>query len=114
MSRVKRGFKARRRRNKVLKLAKGFHFDRRSKFKHASETVKRALHYAYKSRRRFKREIRSLWIVRISAAAKELGTSYSKLIGGLKKSNILLNRKMLSELAATDLKGFTALKSLIK
>ena len=108
MARVKRGFKARQRRNKILKLAKGFHFDRRTKFKHASETVRRALHYAFIGRRLLKRDIRKLWIVRINAGARMLGTSYSQLISGLKKKDITINRKMLSELAVHDFKAFTA------
>ncbi len=108
MARVKRGFKARQRRNKVLKLAKGYHFDRRTKFKHASETVRRALHYAFIGRRLLKRDIRKLWIVRINAGARMLGTSYSQMISGLKKKDITINRKMLSELAVHDFKAFTA------
>lgn len=106
MARVKRGFKARRRRNKVLKLAKGFHFDRRTKYRHTAETVKRALHYAYKSRRLLKRDMRRLWITRISAATKVLGGSYSRFIGALKKNNVEINRKMLSEIAARDFDSF--------
>ena len=109
MARVKRGFKARQRRNKILKLAKGFHFDRRTKFKHASETVRRALHYAFIGRRLLKRDVRKLWIVRINAGARMLGTSYSQLISGLKKKDITINRKMLSELAIHDFKAFTAI-----
>ncbi len=109
MARVKRGFKARQRRNKVLKLAKGFHFDRRTKYKHASETVRRALHYAFIGRRLLKRDIRKLWIVRINAGARMLGTSYSKFIDGLKKKDITINRKMLSELAVHDFNAFKAL-----
>ena len=109
MARVKRGFKARQRRNKVLKLAKGFHFDRRTKFKHASETVRRALHYAFIGRRLLKRDIRKLWIVRINAGARMLGTSYSQFVSGLKKKDITINRKMLSELAIHDFKAFTAI-----
>lgn len=108
MARARGGFKTRQRRNKVLKLAKGFHFDRRTKFKHASETVKRALHYAYKSRRLLKRDMRALWIVRINAACRLLDTSYSKLINSLKVKNVLINRKMLAELAAKDFDGFKA------
>ncbi len=114
MSRVRRGFKARRRRNKVLKLAKGFHFDRRTKYKHTAETVKRALHYAYIGRRLLKRDMRKLWIIRIGAAAKLLETSYSRLMGGLKKNGCELNRKMLAEIAATDFEGFKAIKDSIK
>lgn len=108
MARARRGFKARKRRNKVLKLAKGFHFSRRQKYYHAAETVKRALHYKYIGRRLLKRDMRKLWIVRISAAAKLLDTSYSKLMGALKKKNIGLNRKMLSEIASRDFEGFKA------
>ncbi len=109
MSRVRRGFTARQRRNKVLKLAKGFHFSRRQKYYHAAETVKRALHYKYISRRLLKRDMRRLWITRISAASKLLGTSYSKFMGQLKKNDIEINRKMLSELAARDFEAFKAI-----
>lgn len=109
MARVKRGFKARQRRNKVLKLAKGFHFDRRTKYKHASETVRRALHYAFIGRRLLKRDVRKLWIVRINAGARMLGTSYSKFIDGLKKKDITINRKMLAELAVHDFNAFKAI-----
>lgn len=109
MARVKRGFKARRRRNKILKLAKGFHFDRRRKYKHTAETVKRALHNMYKGRRLLKRDMRRLWIVRINAASKSLGTSYSKFMHALKTKNIELNRKMLAEIAARDFEGFKAI-----
>ncbi len=106
MARAKRGFKARRRRNRVLKLAKGFHFDRRRKYRHTAETVKRALHYMYQARRILKRDMRRLWITRISAATKMLGGSYSKFIGDLKKNNVTINRKMLSEIAARDFESF--------
>jgi len=109
MSRVRRGFKARRRRNKVLKLAKGFKFDRRTKFRHAVQTVIRALHNSYKGRRLLKRDMRRLWVVRVGAATKELGKSYSKFIGDLKAKDIRLNRKMLSEIAARDAQGFKAI-----
>ena len=106
MSRVRRGFKARKRRNKILKLAKGFHFSRRSHYKCAAETVGRALHFRYKGRRLLKRDMRKLWILRISAGVKVLGGSYSKFINALKNSNIELNRKMLAEIAARDFEGF--------
>ncbi len=109
MSRVRRGFKARQRRNKILKLAKGFHFDRRTKYKHASETVRRALHYAFIGRRLLKRDIRKLWIVRINAGARMLGTTYSRFISGLYKKDITINRKMLSELAVRDFNAFKAI-----
>lgn len=113
MSRVRRGFKARRRRNKILKLAKGFHFDRRTKYRHAQITVERALHNQYTTRRLLKRDMRSLWCVRISAACKDLGTSYSKFIGALGKKGILLNRKMLGEIAMNDVAGIAALNSFV-
>jgi large subunit ribosomal protein L20 len=109
MARVRRGFKARQRRNKILKLAKGFHFDRRTKYKHASETVRRALHYAYKGRRLLKRDMRRLWVVRINAGARMLGTSYSQFISALKKKDITINRKMLSELAIRDFNAFKSI-----
>jgi len=114
MSRVRRGFKARRRRNKILKLAKGFKFDRRTKFRHAAQTVEKALYNQYKTRRIFKRDIRKLWIVRINAAARICGTNYSRMMNALKKNNNNLNRKMLSEIAATDFEGFKALASSLK
>ncbi len=114
MSRVRRGFKARRRRNRIFKLAKGYHFDRRTKFYHAAETVKRALHYAYMSRRLLKRDMRKLWIIRIGAAAKQLDSSYSKLMGALKVKGVGLNRKMLAHLAATDFEGFKAVYQQVK
>lgn len=114
MSRVKRGFKARRRRNKVLKLAKGFHFDRRTKYKHTAETVKRALHNMYKGRRILKRDMRRLWITRISAASKVVGSSYSRFMNSLKKNNVQLNRKMLADIAARDFEGFKAIFNSLK
>ncbi len=114
MSRVRRGFKARRRKNKIFKLAKGFHFDRRTTYRQTAETVKRALHYMYKSRRLFKRDMRRLWIVRIGAASSELGMSYSKFMGALKQKNIKLNRKMLAEIAARDNAAFKAIYDSVK
>ena len=113
MSRVTRGYKARRRRNDIRKLAKGFHFSRRQKYRATAETVKRALHYSYIGRRLLKRDQRSLWILRISAGAKLLGSSYSKFMGNLKKSGSALNRKMLSEIAARDFKAFKAIDQAI-
>ena len=114
MARAKRGFKRKRRVNRIFKLAKGFHFDRRTKYRHAVQTVTRALHNAYKGRRLLKRDMRRLWIIRIGAGAKQLGTSYSKFMGTLKKNNIEINRKMLSEIAATDFEGFKAIHSSLK
>ena len=107
MARVTRGFKARRRRNKVLKLAKGFRGGRHRLYKTATEAVDRALSYAYRDRRNKKRDFRRLWITRISAAAKLNGTSYSKLMGGLKKADVELDRKILSNMAILDPNGFS-------
>jgi large subunit ribosomal protein L20 len=107
MARVTRGFKARRRRNKVLKLAKGFRGGRHRLYRSATEAVDRALNYAYRDRRNKKRDFRSLWIARISAAAKQNGTSYSRLMGGLKKAGVELDRKVLSNMASLDPNAFT-------
>jgi large subunit ribosomal protein L20 len=106
MPRVTRGFKARRRRKKVLKLAKGFRGGRHSLFRTATEAVDRALCYAYRDRRTKKRDFRRLWITRISAAAKLNNTSYSKLMGGLKKADVELDRKVLANMAIMDPSGF--------
>jgi large subunit ribosomal protein L20 len=108
MPRVTRGFKARRRRNKVLKLAKGYRGGKHRLFKTATEAVDRALCYAYRDRRTKKREFRQLWITRINAAAKQNGTNYSRLISGLSKNAIELDRKVLSNLAIVDPNAFTA------
>jgi large subunit ribosomal protein L20 len=113
MPRVKRGFKARRRRNKVLKLAKGFRGARSRLFKTATEAVDRSLKYAYRDRRVRKREFRGLWIVRISAAAKNNGISYSRFMGALKKADIGLDRKVLSEMAARDPERFSSLVKMV-
>ena len=108
MPRVTRGFKARRRRNKVLSLAKGFRGGKHRLFKTAAEAVDRALCYAYRDRRVKKREFRQLWIARINAAAKQNGISYSRLINGLSKNAIELDRKVLSNLAIVDPNAFSA------
>ncbi len=105
--RVKRGTTARARHKKVLKLTKGYSKGRRSSYRKANEAVLKALSYQYRDRRNKKRDFRSLWITRISAAAKAEGTSYSALMAGLKKANINLNRKMLSELAMNQPKAFS-------
>jgi large subunit ribosomal protein L20 len=109
MPRVKRGFKARRRRNKVLKLAKGYRGARGKLFRSATEAVDRALNYAYRDRRVRKRDFRALWIARINAAARENGLSYSRLIHGMKQAEIGLDRKVLAQLAVTDPSGFVAI-----
>ncbi|MDP2799450.1 MAG: 50S ribosomal protein L20 [Deltaproteobacteria bacterium] len=107
MPRTKRGFKARRRRKKVLALAKGYWGRRSSIFRTAKEAVERAMTYAYRDRRVRKREFRALWIARINAAARLNGLSYSRLMGGLKKTGIELDRKILSDLAISDPACFT-------
>jgi large subunit ribosomal protein L20 len=113
MPRAKRGFKARRRRNKTLKMAKGYRGARSRLYKTATEAVDRALKYAYRDRRVRKREMRGLWIVRISAAVKQHGLSYSRFIGSLKKANIALDRKVLSEMAIHDPERFGQLVKMV-
>jgi large subunit ribosomal protein L20 len=108
MPRAKGGFKSRRRRNKVLKLAKGFRGARSKLFRSATEAVDRALNYAFRDRRVKKRDFRALWIARINAASRENGLSYSRLVFGLKKAEIALDRKILAQLAVTDTAGFSA------
>jgi len=108
MPRAKRGFKARRRRNKVLKLAKGFRGARGKLFRSATEAVDRALNYAFRDRKVKKRDFRALWIARINAASRENGLSYSRLVFGLKKAEIGLDRKILAQLAVVDPAGFSA------
>jgi large subunit ribosomal protein L20 len=112
MARVKRGFKARRRRNKVLKLAKGYRGARSKLFRSATEAVDRALNYAFRDRRVKKRDFRSLWIVRINAASRINGLSYSKFIFGLKKANVQIDRKVLADIAVTDPAGFAQIAAL--
>ena len=107
MSRVKRGNVARKRRNKVLRLARGFRGGNGTLFRTANQRVMKALCNAYRDRRRRKRDFRRLWIARINAASRLNGLSYSKFIGGLKKANIRINRKMLAQLAVTDPQTFT-------
>jgi large subunit ribosomal protein L20 len=102
MSRVKRGFKARRRRKRVLALAKGYRGSRNSRFRTAIHVVRRALCFAYRDRRVKKRDFRRLWIIRINAAARACGLKYSELIDGLKKANISLDRSVLADLAVKD------------
>jgi len=107
MVRVKRGNVARNRRNKILKIAKGFRGTHSKLFRMANQQVMKALRYSYVGRKRRKREFRSLWIVRINAAIRETGSSYSSFISKLKKSEIALNRKMLAQLAVLDKDCFT-------
>ncbi len=114
MARVKKGFKARRRRNKVLKLAKGYRGARSKLFRTAAEAVDKALTYAYTGRKLKKRDFRKLWIARINAAARMNGLSYSRLIDGLKKAAVSLDRKVLADIAVSDPKGFTAVTDMAK
>ncbi|AHF96770.1 MAG: 50S ribosomal protein L20 [Desulfurella sp.] len=107
--RVKTGIVRRRRHKKILKLAKGFYQRRHSTFKNAEESVRRALANAYVGRKERKRQFRRLWIARINAAVRENGLTYSQFINLLKQKNILLNRKMLSELAINNPENFKAL-----
>ncbi len=109
MARVKGALATRKRRNKVLKLAKGYWGARSKHFKMAKEAVMKSGQYAYVGRRQKKRDFRRLWITRISAGCKLNGINYSQFMHGLKKSGIELNRKMLSEIAIADAEGFTAL-----
>ncbi len=107
MARVKRGNVARKRRKKILKLAKGFRGSHSKLFRTANQQVMKALRYAYRDRRNRKRDFRRLWITRINAAARMHGLSYSKLIGQLKQADIELNRKMLAQMAVLDPDGFS-------
>ena len=108
MPRAKRGFKARRRRNRILQAAKGFHSARSRLFAYAKEVVMKSWVYAYAHRRLRKRDFRRLWIARINAAARLNGTSYSRLMHSLKLSNVGLDRKILADLAVADPAGFGA------
>lgn len=106
MARVKRGNVARKRRKKILKLAKGYRAGHSKLFRAANQVVMKALCNAYRDRRRRKRDFRRLWIARINAAARQQGLSYSQFIGKLKKADIQLNRKMLAQLAILDHDAF--------
>lgn len=110
--RVKRGIKARKRRNKVLKLAKGFRGGRSKLYRTAADAVDKALMYSYRDRRARKRDFRRLWIARINAAARMNELSYSKFMHGLKKADVSLDRKVLAELAISDPAGFTQIARL--
>ena len=112
--RVKKGIKARRRRNRVLKLAKGFRGRRKNCYKRANQAVERAQDYATRDRRQKRRDFRALWIVRINAAARLNGTTYSKLIAGLAKNKVAIDRKIMADLAIFDPAGFTAVVAAAK
>lgn len=106
--RIKRGFKARRRRNRILKIAKGFRGKPGNCYRRAAEAVDRALMQSSKDRRVRRRDFRRLWITRINAAARLVGTTYSRLIHGLTSKNIRIDRKMLADLAVNDFAAFEA------
>ena len=114
MSRVKRGVTARKRRRKILKMAKGFFGARSRLIRTATEAVNKAMKYAYRDRRVRKREFRQLWIARINAAARLNNISYSRLVDGMNKAGIELDRKILAELAVNDPQGFARIVSVAK
>ncbi len=114
MPRVKRGTKRRASRRKTLGLAKGFFLTKSKLYRAAQEAVEKSLRYGYKGRRLKKRDFRSLWIVRIGAACREAGISYSRFMNGLKKAEIDLNRKILADMAVNDRAAFNALVAQVK
>lgn len=114
MARVKTAKITRKRHKKVLKLAKGYFGAKHYRFRNANQAVLKSLAYSYVGRKDRKSDFRKLWIARINAAARMNGTTYSKLIAGLKKANISINRKMLAEIAVSDPKAFTEIVNKIK
>jgi large subunit ribosomal protein L20 len=114
MPRAKGGFKTRRRRKKVLERAKGYYGAKSRLFRVATETVDKALQYAYRDRKAKKREFRALWIIRINAAVRAMGLNYSQFMSGLKKANIVLDRKALADLAYHDPKAFSQIAETVK
>jgi large subunit ribosomal protein L20 len=114
MPRVKRGTKARKRHKKILKLAKGYVGGRRKQYRQARETVEKGLTYAYRDRRVRKREFRGLWIVRINAAARQHGLSYSQFMHGLQQGGVGVDRKVLADLAVRDPAGFQEFAQIAK
>ncbi len=114
MARIKRAVNAQKKKRKVMKLAKGYFGAKSKQYRAASEQVRRSLRYAYEGRKMRKRDFRRLWIVRINAAARLNGMSYSTFINGLKKKNIEVNRKMLADLAVNDAAAFAQLVELAK
>ena len=108
MARVKRGVTARRRHKKIISRAKGYYNARRKVFRVAKQAVTKALQYAYIGRKQKKRQFRALWIVRINAGARQFGLSYSRMMNGLKKAGIEVDRKVLADIAVHDIKAFGA------
>ncbi len=114
MARIKRAVNAKKKRRKMLKLAKGYYGAKSRQYRAASEQVRRSLRYAYIGRKHRKRDFRRLWIIRINAAARLNGMNYSAFINGLKRKGIVINRKMLADLAVNDALAFTHLAEQIK
>ncbi len=114
MPRTKRGTVARKRRKKILKLAKGYYGAKSKLFKMANQQVMRSMQYAYRDRKQRKRDFRKLWIARINAAARADGLSYSRFINGLKKADVQINRKVLADLAVNDKAAFSELVEVAK
>ncbi|OLC54468.1 MAG: 50S ribosomal protein L20 [Acidobacteria bacterium 13_1_40CM_4_69_4] len=114
MPRVKRGTKRRHRRKKMLKLAKGYYTGKSKLYRAAQQAIEKSLGYAYRDRRAKKRDFRSLWIVRINAAARQNDLSYSRLMSGLARAGVALDRKILAEMAVSDPAGFSALAQAAK
>lgn len=114
MARIKGGMNARRKHNKVLKLAKGYRGARSKQYRVAKQSVMRALASSYAGRKERKRQFRQLWIARINAAARINGLSYSKFMYGLKQAGVVMNRKVLSDMAINDAEGFAKLAELAK
>ena len=114
MARVKRGVNAKKRHKNILKQSKGYFGAKSKLFRTANQAIMKSLNYAYIGRKQRKRDFRKLWITRINAAARINGMSYSKFISGLKKANITINRKMLSEMAINDPAGFAKLVEIAK
>ena len=114
MAKARHSVATRKRKKKVLKQAKGFWGDRSKQYQQAKRVLMHALKYAYRDRRNKKREIRSLWIIRINAACRELGVTYSEFMNGLKKAKINIDRKILADLAVRDSHAFKKLVEIIK
>ncbi len=114
MPRVKRGVQARARHKKIMAQAKGYYGRRKNVFRVAKQAVIKAGQYAYRDRRQRKRQFRALWIARINAAARECGISYSRMINGLSKAGVAIDRKVLADIAVTDKAGFAALANTAK
>ena len=114
MARIKSAYRTRMRHKKILKQAKGYYGAKSKRFRMANQAVMKSLKYAYVGRKDKKSNFRKLWIARINAAARMNGTTYSRLIAGLKKANVTINRKMLADIAITDPKAFTEIAEIAK